>query len=297
MNFTIVNFDGDVKNEIRKKLDFPSLSKMHRTCTAEYTSFNFDDHENEKNFLLKNHSYLHTFNEYDYFYALDHYDKTGNTIMFNYLAKKDNPHWKDALYYDLLPKENWQISKKYLKNAVKTSSFLDFRAMLHKGISVNNHHSYLAQFFKNTIDENDSAKTELLLKYSADVNATLQSSEETPLHYACRKNSVAIVSLLLKHPLINPNKLCGDLFFVGSPLHVACFFNFIEIVKLFVEHKNTDINIIGYKKRIGYQKTPLDTAYDRSIMSENYDDLINFLIANGAKTAAQLMNQQKKKPT
>src|SRR5579863_8678446 len=178
MNFTIVNFNEDIKNEIRKKLDFPSLSKMRRICTAEYKSFNFDDHENEKNFLLKNHSYLHTFNEYDYFYALDHYDKTGNTIMFNYLAKKDNPHWKDALYYDLLPKENWQISKKYLKNAVKTSSFLDFRAMLHKGISVNNHHSYLAQFFKNTIDENDSAKTELLLKYGADVNATLQQADK-----------------------------------------------------------------------------------------------------------------------
>jgi ankyrin repeat protein len=275
MNFTIVNFNEDIKNEIRKKLDFPSLSKMRRICTAEYKSFNFDDHENEKNFLLKNHSYLHTFNEYDYFYALDHYDKTDNPVMFNYLAKEDNPHFKNTFYYNLLTKEKWRIPIRYLKNAVETLSLLDFRAMLHKGIFVNN--SYLTQFFKNTIDKNDSAKTELLFKYGADVNATLQSSEETPLNYACRKNSVAIVSLLLKHPLIEPNKLCGGL----SPLHVACFFNFIEIVKLFVEHKDTDINIILDKK------TPLDMAYKKFAL-ENYDDLINLLIANGAKTAAQL---------
>jgi ankyrin repeat protein len=287
MNFTIVNFDGDVKNEIRKKLDFPSLSKMRRTCTAEYTSFNFDDHENEKNFLLKNPSYLHTFNEYDYFYALDHYDKTDNTIMFKYLAKEDNPHFKNALYYNLLTEEQWQISRSFFSANAVGCSLSDFRAMLHKGISVNNHHSYLAQFFQNTIDENDIAKTELLLKYGANVNAPLKFvNQQTPLYYACFNNSVAIVNLLLKQRLIEPNKSCGAI----SPLHVACYYNHIEIVKLFVEHKDTDINIILDKK------TPLDMAYKKFTLG-NYDDLINFLIANGAKTAAQLMNQQKKKLT
>src|SRR5579863_6105025 len=278
MDFTIVNFDGDVKNEIRKKLDFQSLSKMRRICTAEYKSFNFDDHENEKNFLLTNPSYLHTFNQYDYFYALDHYEKTDNPIMFNYLKKETNPHFKNTLYYYLLTKENWRISRSFFSANAVFCSLLDFRAMLHKGISVNNHHSYLAQCLKNTIDENDSAKTELLLKYGADVNATLKWAEEvTPLYYACRKNFVAIVNLLLKHPLIKPNKLCGDSFFVYSPLHIACFYNFIEIVKLFVEHKDTDINIIRC------EKTPLDAAYEEFLMRENYDDLITFLITNGAK--------------
>jgi ankyrin repeat protein len=283
MNFTIVNFDGDVKNEIRKKLDFPSLSKMRRICTAEYKSFNFDDHENKKNFLLKNPSYLHTFNEYDYFYALDHYEKSDNPIMFKYLAKEDNPYFKDALYYDLLTNRNWQISRSFFYANAVGCSLSDFRAMLHKGISVNNHPSYLAQFFENTIDTNDIAKTELLLTYGADVNAKLTwVNNQTPLYYACRTNSVSIVRLLLKEPLIKPNKLCGDFFFVYSPLHVACLYNFIEIVKLFIEHKDTDINIIQDKK------TPLDRAYEKFVISENYDDLINFLIANGAKTAEQL---------
>jgi ankyrin repeat protein len=286
MNLTIVNLnDKDAKNEIRKKLDFSSLSKMRRTCTAEYQSFNFDDHADEKNFLLKNPSYLHIFNEYDYFYALDHYNKTNNHDMFNYIANfslEDNSRFKNALYYNLLTKENWQIPIRYLKNAIERSPLLYFRAILHKGISVDNHPSSLAQFFQNTIDYNDIAKTELLLKYGADVNATLKRADEaTPLYYACRKSSVAIVSLLLKHPLINPNKLCGDPFFVYSPLHIACLYNRIEIVKLLVEHKDTDINIIRNKK------TPLDIAYVE-FTGHNYDDLITFLITNGAKTAAQL---------
>ena len=78
--------------------------------------------------------------------------------------------------------------------------------------------------------------------------------EFTPLHHACRKNSLDVVKVLLEQPTININAqdIEGD-----SPLHIACINNVLDTVKFLIEHPTINLSA---QNRLGY--TAFDYAFD-----------------------------------
>ena len=61
----------------------------------------------------------------------------------------------------------------------------------------------------------------------------------TPLHLACRKNSLDIVKYLVELGANIEEKNIQGI----TPLHLACKYNALDTVKFFMEYRNVNIEI------------------------------------------------------
>ncbi|XP_062985937.1 transient receptor potential cation channel subfamily A member 1 [Elgaria multicarinata webbii] len=104
---------------------------------------------------------------------------------------------------------------------------------------------------------------------SVEVLNVTDSSGNTPLHWATKKNQTESIKLLLSRGA-NPNILNSN---TMAPLHLAvqCLYN--ELVKIFVEHSTTDVNLEGE----GGNTPVLVACY------KDNSEALKLLIENGAK--------------
>ena len=75
---------------------------------------------------------------------------------------------------------------------------------------------------------------EILMEYSADMNAVSRDGKWTPLHLACIQGHVEIVKFMLANPMVDVDLLTES---SGTPLHCACLAANKEIVELLLQSK------------------------------------------------------------
>lgn len=131
---------------------------------------------------------------------------------------------------------------------------------------------------------NDRALIDFLIKHGANVNTTDENEGYTALHYACRKGSLDIVSMLLAAGA-DPNRVDSrksDGHGGGvRPIHCACMNGNAEIVELLIKHganleEECSSAKIGF---LGGNHTPLNIA----VMKGN-SKIVELLLKAGAKS-------------
>lgn len=122
----------------------------------------------------------------------------------------------------------------------------------------------------------DRART--LLEKGADPNA-YKSYIYPPLYFSLENDDYDMAKMLLKYGA-NPDAI-GK--WDRQLLNYAVYKTNLDFVKLFVEN-GADINFISDTR------TPLDEAYltKKAIPSNEIDEIINYLIENGAKTRQEI---------